>query len=89
MDYQKLIENLNPEIYLRLKQALETGKWPDGSALSDEQKLICMDAILSWEVEHVSPEQRTGYIDRGHKAKDERCETQQVLQLDDKPPIKH
>ena len=90
MDYQKLIEELNPEIYQRLKQALEVGKWPDGMALSDAQKVSCMDAVISWESRHVSPEQRTGYIDRGSKSEGERCATEpseQLLRLEDKPTL--
>jgi hypothetical protein len=92
MDYQKLIENLTPEIYQRLKQALEVGKWPDGIALSTAQKVSCMDAVISWESQHVSLEQRTGYIDRGSKSEGERCGTQQaeqVLHLEDKLDSRH
>jgi hypothetical protein len=85
MDYQELINKLNPDIYRRLKQALEMGKWPDGNALSTAQKVSCMDAIISWESRHISPEQRTGYIDRGRKREGERCATEQVMHLEDKP----
>lgn len=81
MDYLKLIENMTPDIYLRLKQALELGKWPDGTALSGEQKQLCMEAIISWECRHMAPEQRTGYIDRGSKAIGETCSDEQVLEL--------
>ena len=92
MDYQKLIENLTPEIYQRLKKALEMGKWPDGIALSAAQKVSCMDAVISWESGHVRLEQRTGYIDRGSKSEGERCGTgqaEQVLRLEDKPGSRH
>jgi uncharacterized protein YeaC (DUF1315 family) len=30
MEYNQLIAQLTPEVYLRLKTAIETGKWPDG-----------------------------------------------------------
>ena len=85
MDYRKLIENLTPDIYRRLVRAQELGKWPDGSELSDEQKVLCMEAIINWEAEHLPLEQRTGYIDRGAKRSDEQCATEQVLTLADKP----
>ncbi len=85
MDYRKLIENLSPEIYQRLRRALELGKWPDGKVLDAEQKAICMEALINWESLHVDARQRTGYIDRGHKEEGEVCATEQVLQLDDTP----
>lgn len=81
MDYLKLIENMTPDIYLRLKQALELGKWPDGTILSGEQKQLCMEAVISWECRHMAPEQRSGYIDRGSKAIGETCGDEQVLEL--------
>lgn len=83
MDYQKLIENMTPDIYLRLKQSLELGKWPDGSSLSAEQKQLCMEAVIYWECRHMAPEQRTGYIDSGSKAIGETCTEEQILQLKD------
>ncbi len=89
MDYRKLIENMNTETYQGLRRAIELGKWPDGQLLSDEQKALCMEAILNWELLHVPPEQRTGYIDRGHKAEGETCADEQILQLDEKPPRPH
>lgn len=89
MDYSKLIENLTPEIYRRLRRALELGKWPDGKSLDDEQKALCMEAVIKWEALHVTPEQRTGYIDRGRKAEGETCDDEQILQLDNTPPQRH
>ena len=39
-----MIEAMTPEIYQRLATAVETGKWPDGVALTDEQKRT----VCSW-----------------------------------------
>lgn len=38
MDVKDLIAAMTPEIYQRLVQAVELGKWPDGAALTPEQK---------------------------------------------------
>ena len=43
-------ENITPEIYLNLKQALELGKWADGRKLTPEQKETCMQAVIAWEI---------------------------------------
>lgn len=84
MEFSDIVSKLSPEIYASLKQALELGKWPDGRILSEEQKSICMEAVLSWEAAKNMPaEQRTGYIDRGHKAQGEICDDEQVINIKD------
>lgn len=74
MDMNQLINNLTPEIHLNLKRALELGKWPDGRPLTELQKELCMEAVISYEYQHLSEEQRVGYIDRGSKAEGEMCD---------------
>ena len=49
MEYKQLISQLTPDIYLRLKTAIEVGKWPDGRVLSEAQKSACMEAVLSYQ----------------------------------------
>ena len=49
MEYNQLIAQLTPDIYLRLKTAIETGKWPDGRALTQEQKTSCLEAVLRYQ----------------------------------------
>lgn len=69
MTYDQLIASINPEIYQRLRTAIELGKWPDGRVLSVEQKEICMEAVIYYENTHqLSEEDRVGYLDRGEKA---------------------
>ena len=70
MNYQQMIDTMSPEIYQSHRQALELGKWPDGRALSAQQKEETMQAVIAWGEKHLPPEQRIGYIDRGHKAGD-------------------
>lgn len=65
MNYQDLIERLDPSVYQNLRRAVELGKWPDGRTLTDEQRSTCMEAILYYERVHDLPEaQRVGYVDR-------------------------
>jgi len=70
MNFDDAVKRLDPEIYRRFKTALELGKWPDGQLLSQEQKEICLQAVIMYESEHNIPEEeRTGYIDRSKKKK--------------------
>ena len=72
--FRDLIEQMTPEIYQRLRRAVELGRWPDGRALTAEQRELCMQATLTYEHLNVAETDRTGYIDRGSKADGERCE---------------
>lgn len=38
MDFEQVINSMTPDIYQRLVTAVELGKWPDGVALTPEQK---------------------------------------------------
>lgn len=64
MKYEQLIENMTPDIYQSLKRAIELGKWPTGQKLSDEQRDICMRAVIVYDQKHLPEDQRTGFIDR-------------------------
>ncbi|HGE8374544.1 TPA: YeaC family protein [Serratia marcescens] len=57
MDVKDLIAALPPEIYQRLVQAVELGKWPDGVALTPEQKENSLQAVMLWQsMNNVDPQ---------------------------------
>jgi len=68
MQYRQLIETLSPEVYARLKRAVETGRWPDGRALTPAQRRDALDAVIAWGERHLEAHERVGYIERGHAA---------------------
>lgn len=69
MDFKTLIEKLDATTYANLKKAVEIGKWPDGRALTEEQKALSLQAVIGYELEHDFPEhERTGFIDTGESA---------------------
>lgn len=49
MDFSQLIQTLTPDMIERFTTAVETGKWPDGSKLSEQQKETCIQAILLYQ----------------------------------------
>ncbi|AKH69467.1 Protein of unknown function (DUF1315) [Spongiibacter sp. IMCC21906] len=73
MTFQDLIDNINPTVYEALKRAIEIGKWPDGRALTSEQREHCMSAVIAYDLQSQQEEQRVGYIDRGPKTEGEVC----------------
>lgn len=75
MNIEQMLATLTPEIVQRLKTAVEIGKWPNGVALTQEQREICMQAVLVWEYTHLPEEERTGYIDKGSKKEGDECDS--------------
>jgi len=61
MDLQQLLNGITPEIYKQLQRAVEIGKWSDGRSLTDEQKSLCMQAIIAYD-QRQPEQQRTGYV---------------------------
>lgn len=57
-----LLDNITPNIYNNLKRAVELGKWPMGGTLSNEQRELCMQAVIAYEKKNLPAEQHSGYI---------------------------
>ncbi len=49
MDIEQIIASMTPELYQRLATAVELGKWPDGVALTAEQKENSMQLVMLWQ----------------------------------------
>jgi len=43
---------MTPEVYQRLVTAVELGKWPDGVALTAEQKENSLQLVMLWQASH-------------------------------------
>ena len=68
MNFEDAAESIPKEIYEKFRLALELGKWPDGRVLNREQKEICLQAVMLYEVKHgISEQDRTGYVDSTKK----------------------
>jgi len=55
-------KQLPVDIINRMRTALEIGSWPDGQKLTQEQKQTTLEAVMVWEMTHLPPDQRTGFI---------------------------
>jgi len=49
MNLASLLSAMSPDVYERLRSAVETGKWPDGTVLNEEQRAKCMQAVLLYQ----------------------------------------
>ncbi len=68
--YLDTIKSMGRDVYDRMLNALATGLWPDGKRVSSDQRAHCMRAVIAWGELNLPPEERIGYIDKGHKADD-------------------
>lgn len=86
MDIEHLLKQITPEIYQRMKSAVETGKWPDGSPVTAAQRDNCLQLVIAWDARNLPEEERTGWLPpkpaRGRQAGD----TESPLRLIDTDP---
>ena len=75
MNIEQMLSVLNADIVDRLRTAVEIGKWPNGVALTKEQRQISMQAVIAWEAQNLPETERSGYIDKGHKEEDDQCDS--------------
>ncbi|MGM3172626.1 YeaC family protein [Dickeya lacustris] len=52
MELDDVINSMTPEIYQRLMTAVELGKWPDGVALTAQQKENSLQMVMLWQARH-------------------------------------
>ena len=52
MNLDEMIDSMTPEVYQRLSTAVELGKWPDGVALTPEQKENSMQLVMLWQARY-------------------------------------
>ncbi|WKE67181.1 DUF1315 family protein [Gallaecimonas kandeliae] len=45
----QMVANMDQATYLRLRDAAETGKWPDGTVLSEEQRGNCLQLVMAFQ----------------------------------------
>ncbi|MCY4045951.1 MAG: DUF1315 family protein [Cellvibrionales bacterium] len=64
MNFKQMIQSMDQETYIKLKRAVEIGKWEDGTQLTSEQRELSLQAVIAFEIEqNMDDTQRTGYVD--------------------------
>lgn len=76
-----LIKTITPDIYERFKKAIETGKWNDGTLLTEDQKAITLRAIILYEQVHLLEHERVGFTGSNNCRK--KAASDQVLKWSD------
>ncbi len=57
-----LLATLTPEIHASLKEAVALGRWDNGERLTDEQRALCLQAVIAYDEKFMDTEARVGYV---------------------------
>ncbi len=53
MDLFNTIDNMSKDMYLRLKCAAETGKWPEGTVVDEAQRATALQLSMAYQARHL------------------------------------
>ncbi|MCC5855087.1 MAG: DUF1315 family protein [Idiomarina sp.] len=53
MQYDDVLRAMSPEIYERMREAVETGRWPDGQKLTDAQRENAMQLVMLYQAKRL------------------------------------
>ncbi|RUO36474.1 YeaC family protein [Aliidiomarina sanyensis] len=54
MQYDDVLRAVSPEIYERMKEAVETGRWPDGNRLTPAQLENAMEIVMVYQARRLN-----------------------------------
>jgi uncharacterized protein YeaC (DUF1315 family) len=57
MNLKDTIEHMPEEMYLRLKCAAETGKWPEGTIVEKAQRDTALQLIMAYQAHHLNSDE--------------------------------
>jgi len=57
MDIISLVDEMSQEMYLRLKCAAETGKWPEGTVVDKEQRSSALQITMAYQSRHLNSDE--------------------------------
>lgn len=62
MELQQMLEQLDAAGVENLRRAVEIGRWPNGDQVEQEQRVLCLQALIAWEQTNLPEEERSGYM---------------------------
>jgi len=66
MNLTDTIDNMSNELYLRLKCAAETGKWPEGTIVEQSQRDMSLQLIMAYQAKYLNSDQMLTVGSDGH-----------------------
>ncbi len=66
MDLLKTVDHMSQDMYLRLKSAVETGKWPEGTTVDNAQRETALQLTMAYQSRHLDNDQMLTISADGH-----------------------
>ena len=66
MDLLNTIDAMSNDMYLRLKCAAETGKWPEGTVVDEAQRATALQLSMAYQARHFDNDQMLTIGADGH-----------------------
>ncbi len=66
MDLLNTIDAMSNDMYLRLKCAAETGKWPEGTAVDKAQRATALQLSMAYQARHLDNDEMLTIGADGH-----------------------
>ncbi|PKI15969.1 YeaC family protein [Colwellia sp. 12G3] len=66
MDVIKTIDAMSNDMYLRLKCAAETGKWPEGTVVDKPQRATALQLSMAYQARHLDHDEMLTIGPDGH-----------------------
>lgn len=57
MDILAMVDNMSEDMYTRLKSAAETGRWPEGTKVSEEQQASAVQLVMAYQARHLNSDE--------------------------------
>lgn len=79
MNTDMLLKSMTPQVYEALRTAVETGKWLDGSALTQAQRESSMQAVMLYQAKVLKSDQHMTIGENGEIVQKSRDALKQEL----------
>ncbi|TMO58503.1 YeaC family protein [Pseudoalteromonas aurantia] len=77
MNIDSLVNNLTPELFERLQYGAATGKWPDGTVLTPEQKEQTVQLVMLYQAKVAKSNEQFTINEQGEMVQKSKRELQQ------------
>lgn len=82
MNIDNLVQNITPELFERLQYGAATGKWPDGTPLSNEQKQQTVQLVMLYQAKIAKTNEQFTIGENGEMVQKTKAQLQQEFKSD-------
>ncbi|MBD1581633.1 YeaC family protein [Pseudoalteromonas sp. S16_S37] len=77
MNIDNLVNSITPDVFERLQYGASTGKWPDGTPLSEAQKAQTLQLVMLYQSKVAKSDEQFTINERGEMVQKSKRELQQ------------